>query len=85
MLETLREYALEQLESQGEAADLGAEHATYFLALAEHAASQLDGEQGAAWLERLECEHDNLRDEHHQAFTFGNARHGASEEARQEL
>ncbi|HMQ32981.1 MAG TPA: helix-turn-helix domain-containing protein [Chloroflexaceae bacterium] len=61
MLETLREYALEQLERQGEAASLEAQHATYFLSLAEHAASQLDGEQGAAWLERLEREHDNLR------------------------
>lgn len=61
MLQTMREYGRERLESGGEAGDLGRHHAEHFLALAEEAEPQLRRAQQATWLERLEREHDNLR------------------------
>ena len=61
MLETIREYARERLELSGEAAEVRRMHAEYFLALAEHDASEQQGPEEAAWLERLDLEHDNLR------------------------
>jgi predicted ATPase/class 3 adenylate cyclase/DNA-binding CsgD family transcriptional regulator len=61
MLETLREYALESLESHGETQAARRAHATYFLALAEEAEQGMTGPQQAVLLERLEQEHDNLR------------------------
>jgi predicted ATPase/DNA-binding XRE family transcriptional regulator len=61
MLETIREYALEQLKIQGEAQVLRQRHGAYYLALAETAAPQLHGSNQLAWLDRLEAEHDNFR------------------------
>jgi predicted ATPase/DNA-binding CsgD family transcriptional regulator len=61
MLETIREYALEQLEQHGEAERTRRAHAQYFLALAEQAEPQMSGPHQPEWLERLEQEHDNLR------------------------
>jgi predicted ATPase/DNA-binding SARP family transcriptional activator len=61
MLETIRAYARERLEFSGAADDVRRRHALHFLALAESAASELDGEDQAVWLDRLEREHDNLR------------------------
>ena len=61
MLETIREYAQERLEESGEAEAVRRVHAEYFLALAEEAEPMLWGAEDAAWLERLEQEHDNMR------------------------
>ncbi len=61
MLETIREYGLECLNTSGEDVITQRAHAAYYLALAEQAAPELQGLQQAAWLERLEREHDNLR------------------------
>jgi predicted ATPase/DNA-binding SARP family transcriptional activator len=57
MLETIREYALEQLGISGEQDLLGQRHATFFLTLAEAAHRP----QEVTWLDRLEAEHANLR------------------------
>ena len=60
MLETIREFALEQLAASGEGPDLRRRHAAYFLALAEAGyADRLEDE--ARWADRLASEHDNLR------------------------
>lgn len=61
MLETIREYALEQLALQGEIDLLRRRHCEYYLALAEASEEEVDGAQAAEWLERLEQEHDNFR------------------------
>lgn len=60
MLETLREFALEQL-TEMERKQLGDRHASYFLDLAESAADRLDGPEQLTWLDRLDADHDNLR------------------------
>ncbi len=61
MLQTIHEFASEQLAASPEAETLRRRHASYFLALAEEAQPNIYGPDQAAWLERLESEHDNLR------------------------
>jgi len=61
MLETIREFGLEQLELTGETAQIHRRHTEYFLALAERAEPGLGGPDVRTWLDRLEVDHDNLR------------------------
>lgn len=61
MLETVREYALEQLIASGESAAAHRAHANHYLALAQTAEPQLVSSQQRLWLDRLEREHNNLR------------------------
>ncbi|MFL5962278.1 MAG: ATP-binding protein [Gaiellaceae bacterium] len=61
MLETIREYVLEQLREAGREAELRRLHADYLLELAARAEPELQGADQAAWLQRLALEHENLR------------------------
>jgi predicted ATPase/class 3 adenylate cyclase/DNA-binding CsgD family transcriptional regulator len=61
MLETIREYGLEQLEASGELYSIRLWHAEHLLALAERAEQMLRGRDQAEWITRLETEHENLR------------------------
>ena len=62
MLETIREYAWEQLAGSGAAAEFRARHARHVLEVAEAAASAiLAGDDTENSYGRLEREHDNLR------------------------
>ena len=60
MLETIREYGLEQLAQSGEAEATRRAHTEFFLALVEEAEPKLTSPEQLVWLERLETEHDNL-------------------------
>lgn len=62
LLSTIREYGLQHLATSGETERVQWAHATYFLALAEEAEPELKGPHPRHWLERLEREHDNLRE-----------------------
>jgi predicted ATPase/tRNA A-37 threonylcarbamoyl transferase component Bud32 len=61
MLESIREYGLEALATNGEMEATRDAHVSYYLALAERAVQELRGPQQALWLKQLEREHDNLR------------------------
>src|SRR5215207_9210218 len=61
LLETIREFAREQLAASGEEGEARRAHGAYFLAFAEHAAAGLYGAQQLAWLTQLETDHPNLR------------------------
>ncbi|HKQ74605.1 MAG TPA: protein kinase [Blastocatellia bacterium] len=76
MLETIKEYGLEQLELSGEAEIIRQSHANFFLDLAEKAAPELTCANQKMWLDRLELEHDNLRCALRQAAGYGAAETG---------
>jgi predicted ATPase/DNA-binding CsgD family transcriptional regulator len=61
MLESIREYAREQLAVSGESQAVEKRHTLYFLELAERSIRMLEGPHHAEWLARLAVEHDNLR------------------------
>lgn len=60
MLETVRDYALEQLAASGELEEMQRRHADYFVMLAEGAEPIVRGPR-RLWWDRLEAEHDNMR------------------------
>ncbi len=64
LLETVREYAGERLAEYGdvEVEDVRRRHAIAFRDLAERARAHLVGADQAAWLARLERDHDNMRE-----------------------
>jgi predicted ATPase len=60
MLETIKDFAFEQLE-QSKAEELRRRHVDHFRSFAEQAAASFGGAEQAEWMQRLELEHDNLR------------------------
>ena len=62
MLEPVRQYAREKLEESGEVAATYERHAERFVTLAETAKPVFLGPEYPMWSERLEREHDNLRE-----------------------
>ena len=62
MLETIRAYALERLDERMEGDEMRRRHAEHFAEFAESAEmAVLRGDEQAAWIARVEAEHDNLR------------------------
>lgn len=60
MLETLREFAQEQLHAEGEHRAACDRHAHHFIAVAQDANPHLRGPNRNHWLDRLEQDRDNL-------------------------
>jgi non-specific serine/threonine protein kinase len=61
MLETIREYALEQLDAHQEAARVRDHHLHWCADLAGHAAQYWHSRHQRFWIDRFEDEHDNFR------------------------
>ncbi|MGI8858084.1 MAG: ATP-binding protein [Thermomicrobiales bacterium] len=61
LLETVRQYAEERLETSGEAGRIGHAHADWYRALAEAAGTGLIGREQQEWMDRLLPEQDNIR------------------------
>jgi predicted ATPase len=62
MLESVRQFGLEQLPILGELHSTQRRHAGYYLSLAESAEPELNTRAQGACLNRLEWDHDNLRE-----------------------
>src|SRR5262245_48849956 len=61
LLDTIHEYAQEQLAASGEVATVQQRHAEYFLRLAEEVEPHMFSAEPEVWLERLDREEANLR------------------------
>lgn len=71
MLETIREYALEQLIASGELQATQWRHAQYYQSQVEVMAPELDKPRSDDWIEALVQEHDNLQEALEAAFQRG--------------
>lgn len=60
MLETIREYGIDQLSEQRELSSTRTAHARFFAALAGEADTHLRGPEQLPWFRRLQAERDNL-------------------------
>ncbi|MDR3079447.1 MAG: helix-turn-helix domain-containing protein, partial [Streptomyces sp.] len=61
MLDSIHEFAREQLEGRGETEVLRRAHAAHYVKLAENAEPEIEGHDQVAWLHRIDVELDNLR------------------------
>jgi predicted ATPase/class 3 adenylate cyclase len=61
LLETIRQYAQERLDTSGDGDRLRSEHARYYAGFAEAAIPNLTGPDGLQWESRFEREFDNFR------------------------
>ncbi len=71
MLETIRQYAQEKLDDDGEAGEARARHLRYYVGLAERAEPQFIGRESPQWLERMDEDRENLRAAIDYAVTSG--------------
>jgi predicted ATPase len=78
MLETIREYAAEQLSTSGELGQTQSRHAQYFLTLATSGQTHLRGAEQLVWAKRFELEYNNLRTVLYWAQEHGQIEVGAS-------
>ena len=76
MLETIREFASEQLAASGEMIQAERAFEAFLIGRAKSAAAGLSGPEQPEWLERLEADHDNLR------AALGRALSGATQRLR---
>ncbi len=76
LLETVREYGIEQLAAAGEEAEIRSRHLESCHRLAATASSRMRGPDMAAWLDTLEREHDNVRSALDYAAVSGRADFG---------
>lgn len=61
MLETIRQFAREQLRESGEEMDLRSRHLQFFLEFSERAEASLDTADPLTWLNHLGAEYENVR------------------------
>src|SRR5687768_12076219 len=61
MLETIREFGLEQLAATGEETSVRRRHLGWFADFTERCQPGVFGPEGPAWVDRLAAELDNLR------------------------
>jgi predicted ATPase/class 3 adenylate cyclase len=61
LLDTIRAFAAERLETDGEGDRIRGRHRDWYVALVERAAPELSGADQRRWLDRLELEHDDIR------------------------
>jgi tetratricopeptide (TPR) repeat protein len=62
MLETLKEYALEQLAANGEEEETSNLHARYYLAFVQEGGEHYAGLDAIPWVERVDADYNNLRE-----------------------
>jgi predicted ATPase/class 3 adenylate cyclase len=61
MLETIRDYGQEKLESRGELATMSTRHCEHFFGLSKQARDGWGGPEQAEWIQRIESDLDNVR------------------------
>ena len=61
LLDTIRAFAAERLEADGEVDLIRDRHRDWYVPLVERAAAELSGSDQRRWLDRLETEHDDIR------------------------
>jgi predicted ATPase/DNA-binding SARP family transcriptional activator len=76
MLETVREYAGEQLDADPDADQVRERHCRHYLGLVERAEPELFTRGEAEWMTRLDAEVDNLRAALDWSLRHGNPTHG---------
>jgi len=76
LLETIREFALEQMRAHGEEGNLRQRHYAVYLHLFRTGDSHLRRSEAATWLARLQPEQDNLRAALQWACGYGMANDG---------
>ena len=74
MLQTIQEFALEQLAARDDLEWLRADHAEYFIGLAEMGGPELLAGEQRRWMQRLAADHDNVRAAIRELLASGQAR-----------